>query len=70
MSYRLATSDNITIETCMTLGNAFTALDNWCHESKSVYGLGNIYHEFDNQIGIDVYLKDGTLKQFTIRYDN
>lgn len=70
MSYRLATSDNTTIETCMTLGNAFTALDNWCYENKGLYCLGNIYHEFDNQIGIDVYLKDGTLKQFSIRHDN
>ena len=69
MSYRLATSDNITIETFMTLGNAFTALDNWCYENKGIYGLGNIYHEFDNQIGIDVYLKDGTLKQFSIKYE-
>ena len=69
MSYRLATSDNTTIETSMTLGNAFTALDNWCHENKGIYDLGNIYHEFDNQIGIDVYLPGNVLKQFTIRYN-
>lgn len=69
MSYRLSDDKNKTIETCMTLGNAFTVLDNWCYENKGIYGLGNIYHEFDNQIGIDVYLKDGTLKRFSIKYE-
>lgn len=69
MSYRLSDDKNKTIETCMTLGNAFTTLDNWCHENKGVYGLGNIYHEFDNQIGIDVYLPGNVLKQFSIVYE-
>ena len=68
MSYRVITSDNTTINASITLGNAFRALDDWCRENKGVYGLGNIYHEFDNQVGIDVYLKDGTLKQFSIIY--
>ena len=68
MSYKLSVKNGETIYTGMTLGNAFTALDNWCHENKGIYGLGNIYHEFDNQIGIDVYLKNGTLKQFSICY--
>ena len=69
MSYKLSVKNGETIYTGMTLGNAFTALDNWCHENKGIYGLGNIYHEFDNQIGIDVYLPGNVLKQFTIRYN-
>lgn len=69
MAYKLSIKNGDTICTNMTLGNAFTALDNWCYDNKGIYSLGNIYHEFDNQIGIDVYLKDGTLKQFSIKYE-
>ena len=69
MSYRLATSDNTTIATCMTLGNAFTALDNWCHDNNGWYDFECIYHKFDNEIGIDVHTQDCRIKQFSIRYD-
>lgn len=70
MAYKLSIKNGDTIYTGVTLGNAFTALDNWCYENKGVYGLGNIYHEFDNQIGIDVYLKNNVLKQFSIVMSN
>lgn len=69
MSYKFIINKNEIISDNLTLGQAFTALDDWCEETKATYGLGNIYHEYDNQIGIDVYLKGGTLKQFSIRYD-
>lgn len=68
MSYKLITDKNDVIDDNLTLGQAFTCLDNWCNDNDAIYGLGNIYHEFDNQVGIDVYLKDGTLKQFSIVY--
>lgn len=69
MSYKLITDKNNVIVDNLTLGQAFTCLDSWCNNNDAIYGLGNIYHEFDNQIGIDVYLKDGTLKQFSIKYE-
>lgn len=69
MSYKLITDKNDVIDDNLTLGKAFTCLDNWCNNNDAIYGLGNIYHEFDNQVGIDVYLKDGTLKQFSIVYE-
>lgn len=69
MSYKLITNKNDVIDDNLTLGQAFTALDNWCKENNAVYGLGNIYHEYDNQIGIDVYLPGNVLKQFSIVYE-
>lgn len=69
MAYKLSVKSGNTIYTGITLGNVFTALDNWCYDNKGVYDLGNIYHEFDNQIGIDVYLNNNTLIQFTIKYE-
>ena len=66
MAYKLITNKNNVIADNLTLGQAFTCLDNWCDDNNSVYGLGNIYHEFDNQIEIDVYVKDNKLKQFSI----
>lgn len=69
MSYKLITDKNEIISDNLTLGQAFTALDDWCDDNDAIYGLGNIYHEFDNQVGIDVYLKGGTLKQFSIKYE-
>lgn len=66
MSYRLTTSDNTTIATNMTLGNAFTALDNWCYDNKAEYDLDSIYHVFDDTIGITVHMSNGLSKEFKI----
>lgn len=69
MSYKIIINKNEIVFDNLTLGQAFTCLDNWCNDNNGKYGLGNIYHEYDNQIGIDVYLKNGTLKQFSIKYE-
>lgn len=66
MAYRLSIKNGETIYTGITLGNAFTALDNWCYENNTWYDFECIYHKFDNEIGIDVHVNNEKIKQFSI----
>ena len=66
MTYKVTNKQNNIIGENLTLGKAFDCINNWCNDNDGVYGLGNIYHEFDNQIGIDVYVKNNIIEQFHI----
>lgn len=64
--YKIIINKNNEFNEVSTLGKAFTTIDNYCKENKCIYGLGNIYHMFDNQIGIDVYDKNNNIINFII----
>lgn len=69
MAYKVIDKTNTIIGENLTLGEAFTCLDDWCRNNDGKYGLGNIYHEYDNQICITVYTKNNSIKLFSIVYE-
>lgn len=66
-TYKITNEQNNLIDENIMLGQAFSIIDKWCQDNKRVYGLGNIYHMYDNQIGVDIFEDGVVIEQFVIK---